>query len=368
MRVPCKYCGTMMQDTIMALHLPNCPAAIKAGAPEAVSGAARVPPPVAFMAPPPIVPPIMVTTIEADGDLVQTTTVPAPLSPDIAGLFRPTKNPYFVMPMDMQDKLKRILQGSRSKPRNLLLTGPQGAGKTSIGRQLAAVEGRWCYIAPCVTMQEPSQWFGQQAVSPERGTFYIESAFVTAIETPYCVVILDDLNRTENSKVLNPLFPLLEPDQREVYLDDLARSVKVAEGVIFVGTVNEGYQFQGTDPIDLALRDRFDQIVVEYPPAAMIEQIILQRTGIDSRTSEIIGRFASTLKDHPNPEERIYLSMRSVISIAEDIALGASIRDAVTFSIAAGFQDDQIEKVNAILQTILQDNYTSRVPDWRSWN
>ena len=56
-----------------------------------------------------------------------------------------------------------------------------------------------------------------------------------------------------------------------------------------------------------------------------------------------------------------------MIAIAEDVVLGASIRDAVTYTIQAGMSDEMLEKVRAILQTILQDNYTAMAPDWRPW-
>lgn len=380
---PCPYCNQPVSDAIMSMHQANCAKRPMMG--EAAPTVVLVPPvmppasPI-YLEPADIyldptevlaetgVSPFQATTPDEVGTTVTLMERPEPEVDNgqhDEGLFRPDLNPYFVVPTDLQAKLRRVLKATEKHPKNLLLTGPQGAGKTSLAEQLAAIDNRFCYIVPCVTMQEPSQWWGYWTVVAGE-TNYVKSQFINACETPNCVVVLDDMNRVENPKVLNPLFPMLD-DRRETYLDDLRRYIKVADGVIFIGTVNEGYAFQGTDPIDLALRDRFDQIAIEYPPGPQIEQILLHRAAISADTAERLGRFARSLADAPNIDERVFISMRQMIAIAEDVALGASIRDAVTFTIAAGLQDETLEKVNQILQSILMDNYTARVPDWRAW-
>lgn len=363
----CRYCGKNYNTNILAIHEGNC-----AQNPAKISG--TIPPP-----PPPIVaikepdfdqrtwawnnPEVSDEVALAVQDEVVVEVEPEPEA-IYEGMFKPTFDPYFVIPTDMGRKLDRVLAKSEKHPCNILLSGPQGAGKTSLAMQLAAKGDRWCYIAACVTMQEAGQWFGTQGVSPERGTFYIMSQFIRACETEGCVVVLDDMNRVENPKVLNPLFPLLD-DRRWVYLEDLLRNIKVAPRVIFVGTVNEGYQFQGTDPIDLALNDRFDKIAVQYPPGQQINEILIRKTGVSAQTAGILGNFASSLANHQT--DPIFISMRQMLSIAEDVVLGGSIRDAVTFSMAANLSEDQLEKVAAVLQTLLQDDYMAMVPDWRPW-
>ena len=78
--------------------------------------------------------------------------------------------------------------------------------------------------------------------------------------------ILDEVNRAENEKVLNVLMPLVD-HRRCVWVEELGREVRVAEGVIFYGTLNEGAYFAGTNNVDNALRDRFREITWISPPA-----------------------------------------------------------------------------------------------------
>jgi nitric oxide reductase NorQ protein len=291
--------------------------------------------------------------------------VPEPVSePSSNGLFFPKANRSFLVQDDMVKFLERVNVQRRKHPINILLIGNQGSGKTSLAEQFAAKNTNPCYIAPCVTMTEPIQWWGYTGVSPERGTYYVPSAFVKAIETPNCVIILDDMNRVENPKVLNPLFPLLD-DRRETHLDELGRSVKVAEGVVFFATINEGYQFQGTDPIDLALRDRFDQVPVSYPPSTSIAQILHDRSGLDHVNCSMVADFAGNLAGHPtNP---IILSMRQLIRVAEHMADGANARDAVHFTLMASFKPKDMEIVKMALQQLLKSDYMAVVSGWRKW-
>lgn len=378
-KVPCPFCGASVTDTILELHKGNCP---KRPAQSPVVAPSVVVPPVV---PQVIIPPAAPQPPEVNqvgyeilrsGDHSEPTPVveaaleasasPAAHTSEENILFYPTINPYFVIPTDLQAKLERAEAISHQHPMKLLLTGPKGAGKTSLGKQFAAKYNRPCFIAPCMTMTEGMQWWGKQEVSPERGTFYVPSAFVKAVETPNCVILLDDMNRTDNPKVLNPLFKLLD-DELAVFLDDLGRYVRVAEGVVFIATVNEGFEYQGVDPIDLALRSRFANgvILIDYPPALQIREIILRRTGVSVESADILSRFAGSLAGHP--QEPIFIDMRQMIAMAEDVVFGASIRDAVMFCLLGSLVDEQIEKVNAVLQNLLQDNFTARTPDWRPW-
>ena len=372
----CQYCHRPMKVFLLVMHEKNCSQNPMNAAGQATLASVSAPPSIEQQIveqiqkatePQPVTYEI---TEEADKpvDVVvvppELPVAPVVTSPSANGLFYPKVNRSFLVQEDMIKFLERVHVQSQKHPINILLIGNQGSGKTSLAQQFSARFNRPCYIAPCVTMTEPIQWWGSQGVSPELGTFYTPSAFVKALETPNCVIILDDMNRVENPKVLNPLFPLLD-DRRETHLDDLGRSVKVAPGVVFFATINEGYQFQGTDPIDLALRDRFDQVPVAYPPKDSIADILHDRSGLDHVNCGMVAEFAGNLQSHPsNP---IVLSMRQLIRVAEHMADGADARYAVNFTLMASFKPKDMEIVKLALQQLLKTGYTAKVGGWRKW-
>ncbi|OQY10950.1 MAG: CbbQ/NirQ/NorQ/GpvN family protein, partial [Desulfobacteraceae bacterium 4572_187] len=62
-------------------------------------------------------------------------------------------------------------------------------------------------------------------------TKYKQFLFPQALQTPGCVIHLEEINRPEHPKALNMLFSLLS-DDRQVWMDELGL-LNVADGVVF---------------------------------------------------------------------------------------------------------------------------------------
>ena len=249
-------------------------------------------------------------------------------------VFYPELDPYFLLDSHNAKILEITERISHNHPTNILVTGKPGGGKTSLGLQLAAKYGRPCVVVDFGTMQEPQQLFQTtyliEGPNGNSVTDTRETGFVRGMETPGCVVILDELNRPENERVLNVLLPLLD-GRRSAYIEDLRRRVNVADRVIFVATLNEGSLFCGTTSVDTALRDRFREIYLDYLPAEQEKEVIRQKTGVSESIAASLAQFAYTVRNTPSIERKV--STRQLLNAAEAYAAGDVLWRAVSSAI-----------------------------------
>ncbi len=250
-------------------------------------------------------------------------------------VFYPVSDPYFLLDGHNAMILEVTEKISRNHPTNILVTGNPGGGKTTLGLQLAAKYGRPCVVVDFGTMQEPQQLFQttylvEGSKNGSSVTDTRETAFVRGMETPGCVVILDELNRPENERVLNVLLPLLD-GRRGAYIEDLRRRVNVADRVIFVATLNEGALFCGITSVDTALRDRFRELYLDYLPAEQEKQVIQKKTGVRDTIAASLAQFAYTVRNTPGIERKV--STRQVLNAAEAYAAGDVLWRAVSSAI-----------------------------------
>jgi nitric oxide reductase NorQ protein len=245
-----------------------------------------------------------------------------------ANLSVPQEDPYFYVSQDLADIFEHIHTLSKKKPVNVLISGRQGCGKSSLVRQYAAI-----YQQPLSTFQvgilsEPGQLFGEYALEGGE-TKYKQFLFPEAIQTPNCVIHLEEINRPEHPKALNMLFSLLS-DSREVWLEELGQ-LKVAEGVVFFATLNEGEDFVGTELLDVALRDRFYFLLMDYLPNEVEKEVLRKKTGISAEQADDVMAALNFLRGHG--DLGIDVSTRTALMIGDMIAVGASLRQALSASL-----------------------------------
>ncbi|HDL08252.1 MAG TPA: MoxR family ATPase, partial [Desulfobacteraceae bacterium] len=196
-------------------------------------------------------------------------------------------------------------------------------------RQFAAYYKRPIAVFQIGQLSEPGQLFGEHALKGG-DTYYQEFLFPKAISTPNCVVHLEEINRPEHPKALNELYSVLSED-RSIWSDQLGL-IKVADGVVFFASMNEGEEFTGTDSLDVALRDRFYIVPVDYPSADVEKKILVNKTGIDELQADMILKIIGNLRSDPNIDETI--SVRHSLMIAELMAAGGSLRESLIYSLS----------------------------------
>ena len=154
---------------------------------------------------------------------------------------------------------------SAVRGKNIMMLGPIGCGKTLAAQSLVkSLKRPDFYFNLGATQDARATLIGNTHFNKETGTFFSESAFVKAIETPNAIILLDELSRA-HPEAANILMTVLDQGQRYLRLDEADGSpiVKVANGVTFIATANVGNEYTATRVMDRALLDRFVTIEMD---------------------------------------------------------------------------------------------------------
>jgi nitric oxide reductase NorQ protein len=165
----------------------------------------------------------------------------------------------------MTDLKWKYLIRSAVRAKNIMMTGPAGCGKTMAAKSLVNSLDRPDFYFNLGATQDPrATLIGNTMFDQKKGTYFSESAFVSAIKTPNAVILLDELSRA-HPDAWNILMTVLDQGQRYLRLDEAEGSpiVNVAEGVTFIATANIGNEYTSTRVIDRAILDRFVTIEMD---------------------------------------------------------------------------------------------------------
>jgi len=264
---------------------------------------------------------------------------------------KPNDNVFYVA-----DDVWRQCLFTVSQSKNLMLLGPAGSGKTELGIILAKQMGKNVEVLNCGAMTEPRlSLIGNTHFSPDKGTFFSDSRFVKAITTKNTLVLLDELSRAPKD-AFNILLPVLDK-RRELVLDeDDGKVVKVAEGVCFLATANVGIEYTGTSTIDRALKDRFGQVEVGFPPVDNEIKLLKARTGIPVKFATYLVNIANNQRVQATKEMEFteLISTRMLLLAAEQYVFGIPFHEAIKFAISGMFSDEGAEQGDRFkIQTIV---------------
>ena len=275
---------------------------------------------------------------------------------------------YSLKPKDlvMKELKWKYLIRSAVRGKNIMMTGQAGCGKTLAAKSLINALDRPNFYFNLGATQDPrATLIGNTHFESKKGTYFSESLFVTAIQTPNAVILLDELTRA-HPDAWNILMTVLDQGQRYLRLDekDGSDTIKVADGVCFVATANIGNEYTATRQLDKALMDRFT--VIEMDLLNEEEEFGLLRymfPSVDESTIANVSKIAFlTRSEAINDNARIGsgISTRTSVEIAGLLFDGFSLTEAADITIypqydASGGVDSERTFVKQIVQKFVSD-------------
>ena len=269
--------------------------------------------------------------------------------------------------MLMMSELKwKYLIRSGVRGKNIMMTGPAGCGKTMAAKSLVNSLDRPDFYFNLGATQDPrGTLIGNTHFNSDSGTYFSESLFVEAIQTPNAVILLDELSRA-HPDAWNILMTVLDYGQRYLRLDEsnTQETIKVADGVTFVATANIGNEYTSTRVMDKALMDRFT--IVEMDVLSEEDENSLLTMMFPSVDSVVIGnvaKIASLTRSESNSDTaRITsgISTRTTVELCGLLYDGFNLEEASEVSIYpqydnTGGVDSERTFVKQIVQKFCDD-------------
>jgi MoxR-like ATPase len=231
----------------------------------------------------------------------------------------------------------------QGRPAAVLITGPAGTAKTMMVQSFAAKLNVPYLKVDCAPIRTVDDWAGGLKQDPATKTWaHRWSPFAKALrEGKPCVILLDELTRTETPAALNGVLGLLD-ETGTMLVPDANDVLRLPKGILIIATANIGPEFVGTLPLDGAVRQRFMQgIRMDYPTEALEAKLLCDRSGITRDVADMLVRMAVQQRKHRDDAQRFpsgsIISTRLLLGMADNIRHGAPHRDAVWSVLKAQF-------------------------------
>jgi len=304
-----------------------------------------------------------------DGEVVNSAPVSSIEVPsDHAEVLNFIHSSYSLKPQGLvMSELKwKYLIRSAVRGKNIMMTGPAGCGKTMAAKSVVNSLDRPDFYFNLGATQDPrATLIGNVHFNKKTGTYFSESLFVKAIQTPNAVILLDELTRA-HPDAWNILMTVLDYGQRYLRLDeqDGQGTVRVAAGVTFIATANIGNEYTSTRQLDKALMDRFT--IVEMDLLNDTEETGLLQYMFPNVDNDVLKNVATiahmTRVESTNETARIGsgISTRTTVEMAGLLYDGFGLEEAANVCVypqydATGGVDSERTFVKQIVQKFLDD-------------
>jgi len=208
-----------------------------------------------------------------------------------------------------------------NRGKNLMFVGPAGTGKTQVVFKAADMLDRKIFYFNLGSTQDVRSAIIGNTYFKD-GTYFEESAFVTALKTPNTIILLDEISRA-NPEAWNILMPVLDANIRKFRLDEKENSpvIDVADGVSFISTANIGFEYTSARMLDRALVDRFSIVEMDtLDKEQEMKLLAMKYSKLNPQVNEALCDISFRIRmecERENSKLSSTLSTRTLIEAAE---------------------------------------------------
>lgn len=230
-----------------------------------------------------------------------------------------------------------VLDWTRQRGYNTLMSGPTGPGKTSAVMAYCAEFGLPFYSIPCNQSIEPREVVGMWRPTSKAGVYEWQDGVVTTMAREQRgVVLLDEVNFLPR-QIASFFHPLLDKRRMITLMDNGGEIIKTGGDFQIVAAYNPDYQ--GTKPLNEAFKNRFAVKLNYHYDRAIESQLVSLGSLID--VAQQLRQVHGTSLDTP-------VSTNMLMEF-EDIAFDMGFDFAVENFLAA-FTDDERPAVREVIK------------------